>query len=359
MRKVVLVVLGLLALFTALRAYTQDGDAGRFTLQPSEIAFADSDGAVSLSFGLLDAIDREPRLWNVFPMRLAVVSGDVRAYLALNGFSVLTGRGVSVGVPVRVGTERSGDVVSVGGDVEIDAAVQGSVWALGADVRLGPQAWIGGDVICLGGTIAQQEGATVEGNRVELERVRVPLVGFITSEHAPGAMFLLVEGLRVALFLMVSFVFLHFAPGGVHEVTDALALRWRSSVVSGLVSLIAVPVGAILLVLSRVGILFIPILALVVILLAYWGFVTVAVRVGRWLGMKGYVAGLVGFAILAGPSLLAAILGLILGKQAPGLLRIMRTVGGVVFYLACLWGFGGTLAWLRRRGVSGVPPSRA
>ena len=359
MRKVVLVIVGLLAVFTALRAYSQEG--GRFTLHPSEISFTGGGGSLDVSFGLIDALGQEPRLWSVFPVRISVASGDSKAHIALNGFSLLTRRGVSVGVPVNVRSPQTGDVVSIGGDVEVDAPIEGNVWSLGGSIRLTPRARVSGNVVCLGGTIDWEDGAVVDGSRVELEGVRVPLVRFITSAHAPAAILLLVQVLRIAVFLALAFVFLHFLPGAMAWVVSDLQ-RWRAAVLYGLCSLIGVPILAILLVLSRVGLLFLPTVALSMILLFTWGGIAASVRVGTWLGLRGYIAAVVGFAIISAPSLLAALLGLISSPRGSRVFAVVSAVGGGLYYLAGLWGWSGTLASLRRRGASpaaGLPPANA
>ena len=62
-------------------------------------------------------------------------------------------RTLSVGGTVRISEPAQGAVFAVGGTVEIDAAVNGDVHAVGGTVRLGPDAAIDGDVALVGGTV--------------------------------------------------------------------------------------------------------------------------------------------------------------------------------------------------------------
>ena len=70
-------------------------------------------------------------------------------------------------ITVRAGQTIDGDVVSFRGDIEVMGHVTGNVSAIGGgDVTLGPAARVDGDVVCIGGTLNEEPGSSVGGQRV-------------------------------------------------------------------------------------------------------------------------------------------------------------------------------------------------
>ena len=87
MRRIVFTVIGLLALFTIIRAYAEEGAPGndqkitggtRYLVHPGLVEFETGDSGVKLAFGLLERSGEEDKLWNVFPLRIVFSSGDNR-----------------------------------------------------------------------------------------------------------------------------------------------------------------------------------------------------------------------------------------------------------------------------------------
>src|SRR5260221_9830932 len=153
MRKLVLSVLGLLALFSALRAWTEGVPLPGVQLHPGLVEVQDGSSSVNLAFGIAAREPGQPSSWNLLPLRLEYRTGDRTVSLGFNGLSFLLRGGAAVGHPVTISAPRTGDVVSVGGKVTVNAALVGDVWALGADVALGPAAAISGNVVPLGGGV--------------------------------------------------------------------------------------------------------------------------------------------------------------------------------------------------------------
>ena len=99
----------------------------------------------------------------------------------------------------------------------------------------------------------------------------------------------------------------------------------------------------------------VPLLAAAVIVLAYLGFVGVTVRVGLWLRrQKGeggagmtYASGLLGLLLVKGPALLGLLLTLLAAAPFPAIGRFLFAVGTIEMAAAALYGFGGTLQYLR------------
>ena len=153
MKKVIYFIIGLLAIFSILRANAEENQPNRFTVNPSLVEVGEKDSGLSVGFGLIEADGEKDKVWNVFPMRLALRSGDKNFYLVLNGLSFLTRSGVSFGGERIVDKPHNGDVISVGGPIKIQSKVEGNVWSFGADIRLEPKSEVTGDVVALGGEI--------------------------------------------------------------------------------------------------------------------------------------------------------------------------------------------------------------
>lgn len=84
---------------------------------------------------------------------------------------VVIGRSGSVmriGSDIHIGPNEvvRGDLSSMGGDIEIEGHVEGDVVAMRGDVRLHSTARVDGDVVCIGGTLTEDPGAHVGGQRV-------------------------------------------------------------------------------------------------------------------------------------------------------------------------------------------------
>jgi len=71
-------------------------------------------------------------------------------------------RFLSIGGTVRISEPTQGDVLALGGTVDIDAPVAGDVRAAGGTVRLGPDAAVSGDVALAGGTVTVD--GSIQGN---------------------------------------------------------------------------------------------------------------------------------------------------------------------------------------------------
>lgn len=356
MRKLLFAVIGLLALFTIIRAYTEEGGS-RFVVQPGLLEFENAEGGVRMAFGFLERgeADGGGRLWNLFPVRLSLRVGKQQFLLALNGLSLLGREGVVVGRPVKVTGVRKGDLLSVGGKVTIVGTVEGDVWALGADIVVEPGASVTGDVVAVGGTVRADRRALIRGDKQSLPNFRVPLLGLLASEHSAATFRFILQLLGVLLFLLVLFLLGHFAERGLLGVSSALASRWRGALLHVVLAILLLPAAVALLVASVLGIILVPLLAVLVVVLAYVGFVGAAVRLGQW--MRGqepgrgsaYLSGLLGLLALKGPVLLGILFTLLTADLLQGIGAFLSGLGTAVALVAALWGLGGVLQYLRDR----------
>jgi len=361
-RRLLFALIGLLALFTIIRAYTEEG-GNRYLVQPGLLEFENAEGGARLAFGLLERGQGAGgvRTWNLFPVRLSLRVGKQQFLLALNGLSLLGREGLAVGRPVKIAGVRRGDVLSVGGKVTVQGTVEGDVWTLGADIQLEPGASVSGDVVAVGGTVQADRRAVIRGDKQSLPNVKVPFIGLLASEHSAATFRFILQLLGVLLFLLVLFLLVHFSRRGLLGVSAALASRWKGSLLYLALAVLVLPAAVALLVASIVGIILVPALAVLLVVAGYAGFVAVAVRLGLW--MRGrheepaagatYASGLLGLLALKGPVMLGILFTLLTADLFQGVGRFLSGLGTAAVGAAALYGFGGVLQHLRQRAGGG------
>jgi hypothetical protein len=367
-RRLVFVVIALVALFTALRAYTQGTSAAgnRYILQPGVLEFQSAEGGASVAFGFLERSAEQNRQWNLFPVRLSLHSGKQSFLIAVNGLSLLGPGGLEVGRPVTVSGVRRGDVISVGGPVTVQGRVEGDVWTLGADIKLLSGSVVTGNAVALGGRVLSDRGSEVRGNKQSLPAIKVPFIGLLSSAHSVATLRALIELLGVCLYLLVLFLVVHFAGRALADLSGVLFSAWRGVILYLVLAALLVPVVTALLVASILGIVLLPFLAVALVTLAYLGYVGLSVRLGVWMqgrdsggtaaragqtGATAYTAGLLGLLVLKGPLLLGILFTLLDSEFFRGVGRFLSSVGTVAVILAALYGLGGVLRFLRMRAT--------
>lgn len=362
MRNLVLALILLLALFTIIRAYAGEGDAKsgaeepRLAIYPGVVEFRDGEENARLAFGVLDASGEGRRTWNIFPVRISLQSDRRYLHLGLNGLAFATGQAVSIGKPLRIRGLKRGDVLSIGGEVEVEGTIEGSLWSFGADIRLLPGSTVTGDVVALGGTIEADRKALIQGGKEALPNFRIPLLGLLTSEHSAAVFLVLLESLRVVLFLILLFLLVQCARPALRGLTTALASGWRDSLLALVLGLLIVPILTLLLVLSILGVLMVPFLFVLLVGLAYLGYLGAATRLGLWIrGLEEgppaflYTSGLLGLLVLKGPVFIGLLLSFSDSDALSAVGRFLTSLGTAGVIAAVLFGLGGSLTWLRRR----------
>jgi hypothetical protein len=353
MKKLILGSMILLILATAGGAQAQESD-GQITIHPSLIEVGNEQGRISVGLGLLETTGTAQRRWSVFPIRVALRAGENEIYLALNGLALVTRTGVILGRPVVVRGTRRRDVVSVGGPVNVEGTVEGSVWTFGADIALARAAVVTGDVVAIGGVINADRGSRIEGNKQALPALQIPFLGFLSSPQSAETLQFLIELFGVALFLLVLFIALHFRPGFMSVQTTVVASQWKANLLYLFVGLVTVPVLVAFLTASVVGVMLVPALFVVLMLATYLGFLGTMIRLGRIFIRNEsdapsalYMAGLLGFVMVRGPSLLGRLLSLLTSEAFLAIGAFLKTVGGIAFFLALVYGFGAGLTAVR------------
>ncbi len=354
MKKVVYGLIGLLALFSILRAQAQESEPNRITVHPSLVQFADGENVVSLGFGLAEADDEKQKTWNIFPLRVVLRSGDKRFYLALNGLTFLTRSGLNFGGEKVIKDRYQGDVISIGGPVTIHGTVEGSVWTFGADVTLKSSAVVTGDVIALGGKIEAERGARIKGNKHSIPQMTIPFLGFLTSPQSAETLLFIIELFGVLLFLLVLFIVLHFRQSDLLAMSRIASESWKANLLYLLLGVAIIPILIVLLVASVVGVFLIPVLFILLLAVTYFAFTGASVRLGQLL-LKGdidvparaYLCGLLGFFVIRIPSLLGRLLSLLTSEALVAIGGFLKIVGTVVLFLVALYSFGAGLMYLR------------
>jgi hypothetical protein len=283
-------------------------------------------------------------------------------------------------VTVKQNERVRGDVVSLGGPIDIDGEVTGDVVGVMGSVKLGPHAVVRGDVTAVGGQLTRDAQAQVFGKINEVGGGRAQ-GGTQGGPRIPSArqVFFGTFGQRVAtlattvtrILLFVLFVLIVMAVG--RRPVEQIAARvvaepLRAGLVGLLAEILFVPVVCVTIVALVVSIIGIPLLVLVpfgimlagVVMLV--GFTASAYIAGGWaLDRVGrtvrnsYATVATGVVIIAGITLLARLASLALG----GFGIPLTVVGYMVEYLAWTIGFGAAiLAWMkmRREGQSIQPP---
>jgi hypothetical protein len=352
MKRLVLTVVGLLALFSILRAHSQE-ETRRLVVHPSLIDLADDDSGLTIGLGAVEATGDRNQVWNVFPIRVSLRSGKERLTVSLSGLDVLARRGLSIGRPLSIAGTHRGDVVSVGGDVVVTGVVEGSVWVFGADAILRSGADVEGDAVALGGRVIAERGAVLGGNKESLPAIRIPFLGFLTSRQSADSLALIIELFGVALTVLALFLVLHFRAGYLSRQAAIVSSAWKSNLLSLFLAAVLAPVLVACLVVSVVGLLLVPVLVVALALVTYVGFLGVSVRLGR-VFLRGdeeplrlFAAGLVGLALIRGPAIAGRVLSIFGSDMFLAVGALLEAVSGIALFLSLLYGLGSGLTAAR------------
>jgi len=355
MKKIVIAIVGLLAIFSILRVYTEEKKE-RFTFYPSLIEYADENNELKISFGLIDTKGSKTKTWEIFPIRISLRSGKNTFYLGLNGISLLTQSGINFEKHKIINNVYKGDVISFGGKVTVNSRVEGNIWVFNADVVLKPGSVVVGNVHAVGGNIIQSDKAYIYGNKNAIPEISLPFIGIITGAHSASTMRFIVEIFNIVLFLFILFLISFFRLEYFRLRVQNLFNHWRGTILYLLFSLLIIPITLFLLVATIIGVIFIPVIFIFIIVFAYYGFLTVTTRIGRIFFRKEtdslahyLLCGLIGIFILKGPILLGILLSLLDSEIINVIGSFFKILGTSAIFLAFLYGFGSSLLNIRQR----------
>jgi cytoskeletal protein CcmA (bactofilin family) len=285
-----------------------------------------------------------------------IVQGSVGDGLLAGGGEVTLTRGTRVGGKAILGGRRvvdlgdvDGDLLAAGQYVEIDGDVRGRTTVRADEVVIGPKARLSGDLVVRSPNPPRiAEGARISG-KVILDEIPGPgFLGWLRIAARAAAM-------QVGL-LLVAWSWMVFAP---RLSRDAAVLEWRETGIVqgfGFAVVVGLPILAVLLAITVVGIpLAVGVAAIWAVLLLV-GYSSTAICLGGWLRARR--PGVASAATL-GESLLWTLLALLLLRGA----EAIPWVGSVVTAGAVFWGAGAVARAAQlahRRGrVSRGPPGPA
>jgi cytoskeletal protein CcmA (bactofilin family) len=245
------------------------------------------------------------------------------------------------GGQVRVEGPVFGYVQAAGGSIVLDGPVGGDVWVRGGRISLGPNARIGGRLQYASGAELQQDPAAIIKGGVE--KLDVPARRARThqeDERAGGYIgWIWMSGLMVLAVVMVS-----VAPAFTARVSSALRQRPWFALLMGFVVLICVPVAAVILLVTIIG-LPLGLLALFAYpVLLLLGYVLTPIGISDWVMQRFAPDRMQSLVWRAGAAAAAVVLIALLAR--------LPAIGGVLAFLALLFGLGALILQWRRPAVA-------
>jgi len=330
MRKLVLVIIALLALFALFRAYSEDNEpsAGMtgVRLQPGLIEVGDGTASLGLSFGLMERSGEE-----------------------------------TIGSPVVIRALHRGDVISVGGRVTVDSRVEGDLWVVGADAELSPRAEVTGDVVVIGGKLTASPSAAIGGTVSQLPGLKIPFLGVLGTQFSAQALGLAGVALGYVLFGFALFVSSYYLAPHVRNVQASLQSQWRQALITLGISIVAIPLLTVLVIASIVGVVLLPLVALMVFLLALDGYLCLCVRIGALIrapsgrasedSLHVFTSGLLTLFLVNVPALVGILLTALRSAPAARVGTMLQALSLALTAAGLAYGFAVTLAHARTRAA--------
>lgn len=231
-------------------------------------------------------------------------------------------------------------VTAVLGSVELEpgVTVDREVVAIGGDVHVSPGAHVGADAVSIGGQVIIDPGGTVDGEEVA---VSVPgLVGLLglfggsppmSQTHGKLSPLIHVGHVlaKYIVFFVLGLLVLMLAPARLASVTGALTRQPVKVVLAGLLGTVAMPVLAVLLVVTVVGIPLVAVQVIAILLAGVLGFTALALLVGRTLPLH--------------PQRATAIIQLAVGTALVVVVSEIPVVGFLAWITGWLFVFGAVL----------------
>ncbi len=224
-----------------------------------------------------------------------ITFGDAPERVVLGGNAVVregerVSRVAAMGGNVEVRGEVLGDATAMGGNVEVYGEVRGDAEAVGGNVRVASTGHIRGDAEAVGGNVEVQPGGRIDGRRSALGgatiSARIAKAVAWRSRHRDspareffsGTFFKLAGGIA---FFVLALLLSMFARDRLNVVAEEIKTNPLKSMGIGALCWIIVPVSAIVMFVTCIGI---PVAAIEVLLAAFAGFAgmtAVALLVGE------------------------------------------------------------------------------
>jgi cytoskeletal protein CcmA (bactofilin family) len=278
----------------------------------------------------------------------AIVAGNARlagGEVTVGPATVIDGSVTMSGGRVSFEGSTRGNLQASGGSVRIDGTVEADAEVNAEDVEIGPQTRIAGKLIVRGPRAPTiPEGAQIAGGVVFIEAA--------VSQHFSDHVHAVAQGVGSFLWILGVFVagtlFTLAFPAYSARAADWIGRAPLRSLGLGFVLLVCLPVLAMLLVITIVGIPLALLIGMAYVLLLFLGWVTAALFVARkgLALLRGARPVTTGWLLLA---LLLAVLALWGVGQVP-------VLGGWVTFIALLLGIGALVwqGWPRRNPTATI-----
>jgi hypothetical protein len=228
----------------------------------------------------------------------------------------------------------TGDAVVIGGNLQIRGIVRGDAVCVGGHLTAGPNAWIGGDLVTVGGAAQIDAAAKVMGNKVNVAPLPLDLFRYLKPGAHPGADnakaghgrhnrgetvgYLLLGLLFFALLVFVALLMTAFLPAQFGRATEHIEGDFPRSALLGLTLMIVLPAALLALAVTIIGIPLIPLVVLTTGLGILVGYTAIAHALGRRLaaGKSPFLQTVVGLALLQAAAILGDVIGIAAGPRS-------------------------------------------
>ena len=242
----------------------------------------------------------------------------------------MTGSRIAIGQDVRVEADEevSDTLIVIGGSATIEGRVRDGILVVGGDAHLGPRAEVTGEIVLVGGHLLRDDGSRHAGrvNYISFGdwwQRSAPWLPRVTFGEFGRWVGLAATMLRISLLAVLMGLMLIVARGPVARVGRAAAAEPLRAILVGFAAAIFfVPVLiaiCLAMAITIVGLPFIVIVIPLAIATSFFamllGYTALACRIGEWiedrLGWRpgsAFLATGLGFVLIAGPALVAAVL---------------------------------------------------
>ncbi len=209
----------------------------------------------------------------------------------LEAGSLARSRVVALGRDLRIDGQAKSHAVVLSGDLHLSGSVDGDVIVLDGDAHLAPSANIGGDVFVLGGVIEAASEASIDGRSVAYPQASdlwVTLIQGPTLDLSPLSPIVL--GAKLALLAFWGVVLLMLMSIGRRELlstSESVRQEPFRNFMVGMVGVAAMVLTTMFFSIfagAFVGIPLLILLAVIALVLRFWGMVAVFHALGEWSG---------------------------------------------------------------------------
>jgi cytoskeletal protein CcmA (bactofilin family) len=270
---------------------------------------------------------------------------------------------------IQIDGTQNGDAITMNGDITVSGTITGSVRTFNGNVTLLPTARVEGDVAAVNGRVDQQSGAVVtgqvsQGSILRTEPQPQPQQPQVSPQPQPepqpsrprwwerrdGWERRWPDSLARAAFTWATIGFIAFTalivllfPTHVQRIAGNLSATPGQAFLAGLAVWVALPILAVALAISIIGIPVLVLMPLAVGALAIFGFAATSLLLGDRLGDA--------FRRETNP-----VIDTVIGAVVLGVLALVPGIGWLAVFLAVTWGIGGSVLLLIPR-IRRTPPA--